>query len=251
MMFQDYALFPHRTVAQNVAFGLRMRRVPNKEVTDRTQAILDLVGLADYGPRSVGTLSGGEQQRVALARTLAPEPRLVLLDEPLGALDRALRERLVEDMREIFETVQTTALYVTHDREEAFAIADRVAIIDAGHIIAAGTPEELWYLPTTARAAELIGLENRLSEKDMASLGLSAPASALDPIVIAPSAITLSANGSPNGTVIRVRFRGGGYRVTVEMDGGSVLIASSDSHITEGTRVRAGVDPSRLSRFGE
>ncbi len=251
MMFQDYALFPHRTVAQNVAFGLRMRRVPNKEVTDRTQAILDLVGLADYGPRSVGTLSGGEQQRVALARTLAPEPRLVLLDEPLGALDRALRERLVEDMREIFETVQTTALYVTHDREEAFAIADRVAIIDAGHIIAAGTPEELWYLPTTARAAELIGLENRLSEKDMASLGLSAPASALDPIVIAPSAITLSANGSPNGTVIRVRFRGGGYRVTVEMDGGSLLIASTGSRLAEGTRVRASVDPSRLSRFGE
>jgi thiamine transport system ATP-binding protein len=143
MMFQDYALFPHRSVAQNVAFGLRMNRFAGDDLAERTKASLELVGLAGYGSRSVGTLSGGEQQRVALARTLAPEPRLVLLDEPLGALDRALRERLVEDMREIFDSVEATALYVTHDREEAFTIADRVAIIDEGKIQAEGTRREL------------------------------------------------------------------------------------------------------------
>lgn len=249
MMFQDYALFPHRSVAQNVAFGLRMNRFAGDDLAERTKASLELVGLAGYGSRSVGTLSGGEQQRVALARTLAPEPRLVLLDEPLGALDRALRERLVEDMRQIFESVGATALYVTHDREEAFTVADRVAIIDAGHIIAEGTPEEIWYRPATARAAELIGMENRLSQEDLASLGLSGPASALDSTVLPPGAINLSTDTAPNGTVVRVRFRGEGYRVTVEMDGGSLLIASSDSHLAEGTRVRASVDPSRPSRF--
>ena len=249
MMFQDYALFPHRSVAQNVAFGLRMNRFAGDDLAERTKASLELVGLAGYGSRSVGTLSGGEQQRVALARTLAPEPRLVLLDEPLGALDRALRERLVEDMRQIFESVGATALYVTHDREEAFTVADRVAIIDAGHIIAEGTPEEIWYRPVTPRAAELIGMENRLSQEDLASLGLSGPASALDSTVLPPGAINLSTDAAPNGTVVRVRFRGEGYRVTVEMDGGSLLIASSVSHLAEGTRVRASVDPSRPSRF--
>ena len=249
MMFQDYALFPHRSVAQNVAFGLRMNRFAGDDLAERTKASLELVGLAGYGSRSVGTLSGGEQQRVALARTLAPEPRLVLLDEPLGALDRALRERLVEDMRQIFESVGATALYVTHDREEAFTVADRVAIIDAGHIIAEGTPEEIWYRPATPRAAELIGMENRLSQEDLASLGLSGPASALDSTVLPPGAINLSTDAAPNGTVVRVRFRGEGYRVAVEMDGGSLLIASSVSHLTEGTRVRASVDPSRPSRF--
>ncbi len=251
MMFQDYALFPHRTVSQNVAFGLRMKRFDGDELAARTKASLDLVGLAGYATRSVGTLSGGEQQRVALARTLAPEPRLVLLDEPLGALDRVLRERLVEDMRDIFESVSATALYVTHDREEAFTIADRVAVIDQGRIIAEGTPEEIWYRPTTARAAELIGLENRLSEKDLASLGLPGPASAPDSTVLPPGAISLSTDATPNSTVVRVRFRGGGYRVTVKMDGGSLLIASTGSRLAEGTRVRASVDPSRLSRFGE
>lgn len=250
-MFQDYALFPHRTVSQNVAFGLRMKRFDGDELAARTKASLDLVGLAGYATRSVGTLSGGEQQRVALARTLAPEPRLVLLDEPLGALDRVLRERLVEDMRDIFESVSATALYVTHDREEAFTIADRVAVIDQGRIIAEGTPEEIWYRPTTARAAELIGLENRLSEKDLASLGLPGPASAPDSTVLPPGAISLSTDATPNSTVVRVRFRGGGYRVTVKMDGGSLLIASTGSRLAEGTRVRASVDPSRLSRFGE
>lgn len=250
MMFQDYALFPHRTVAENVGFGLRMQRLPNDEIAVRTGGALELVGLTGYGPRPVGTLSGGEQQRVALARTLAPEPRLILLDEPLGALDRALRERLVGDMRDIFEEVAATALYVTHDREEAFAIADRIAVIDDGHVIAEGTAQELWYQPPTARIAELIGVENRLTSGDLTSLGVVdeyRPGS--DTVVVPTSAISLSSQGAPNATVRSARFRGGSYGVEVTLDSGLHLTASSPTRLVEGDRVEVTVDPASLSRL--
>jgi ABC-type Fe3+/spermidine/putrescine transport system ATPase subunit len=248
MMFQDYALFPHRSVAENVAFGLRMQRLPANEIAVRTEAALDLVGLSGYGPRSVGTLSGGEQQRVALARTLAPEPRLVLLDEPLGALDRALRERLVEDMRDIFEEIEATALYVTHDRDEAFAIADRVAVIDHGRIVAEGTPEELWHHPTSARVAELIGVENQLSGAELISLGVIDEHRPPDDLVVVPvRAISVSRDGTPNATVRSGRFRGGSYGIDVRLDSGLRLRASSPTRVAEGDRVRVTIDPSGLT----
>ena len=249
MMFQDYALFPHRTVAENVAFGLRMQRLPADEIAARTEAALDLVGLSGYGPRPVGTLSGGEQQRVALARTLAPEPRLILLDEPLGALDRALRERLVDEMRDIFEEIEATALYVTHDRDEAFAIADRVAVIDDGHIITEGTPEDLWYRSTDSRAAELIGVKNLLSGTELASLGvIDEHRPGTDTVVVPPDAIALGKGGKPNATVRSARFRGGSYAVAVELDSGLNLNAQSPTRLTEGDRVAVTVDAAALTR---
>ena len=245
MMFQDYALFPHRTVAQNVSFGLRMQRLPADETATRAEDALDLVGLSGYGPRGVGTLSGGEQQRVALARTLAPEPRLVLLDEPLGALDRALRERLVEDMRDIFESVGATALYVTHDREEAFSIADRVAVIDRGRIVAEGSPEELWNRPPNERAAELIGLENRLSPKVLTSLAVGA-SNTSQTVNVPVMAISLSTEEPTNATVRRASFRSGRYRVDVELDAGSSVVGVSDQRLETGTRVAVSIDRSHL-----
>ena len=131
MMFQDNALFPHKNVAGNIEFGLRMQKMPLDVRTSRVEAMLALVGLPGYGDRGVDELSGGQQQRVALARALAPEPGLLLLDEPLGSLDRDLRDRLTDDLRAIFTSTRTTVLFVTHDRDEARRVADRTVVMEA------------------------------------------------------------------------------------------------------------------------
>jgi thiamine transport system ATP-binding protein len=149
-MFQGYALFPHRDVAGNVGFGLEMAGASDGEVSKRVATALEWVGLSGFEERPVAELSGGEKQRVALARTLAPEPRLVMLDEPLGALDRALRERLVIDTRRVLRAREVTALIVTHDREEAAALSDRMALMRDGTIIQSGTLDELLAQPADA-----------------------------------------------------------------------------------------------------
>ncbi|MCH0565354.1 MULTISPECIES: ABC transporter ATP-binding protein [unclassified Streptomyces] len=160
LMFQDHQLFPQRDVAGNVAFGLRMRRTPKAEQAARVQELLGLVGLPGAGPRAVSALSGGEQQRVALARALAPGPRLLMLDEPLGQLDRSLRERLVVELREVFGRLGTTVLAVTHDQGEAFALADRVVVMRDGQIAQSGTPLEVWQQPADAFVARFLGFDN-------------------------------------------------------------------------------------------
>lgn len=160
LMFQDYSLFPHKTVAGNVAFGLRMAGMARAEVSRRVDAALERVGLPGYRDRSIGNLSGGEQQRVALARALAPEPRLLMLDEPLGALDRTLRERLLGELRQLFADLGITAIYVTHDQEEAFALADHVVVMRAGRVEQEGRPEEVWRQPTGEWVARFLGLAN-------------------------------------------------------------------------------------------
>ncbi len=160
LMFQDYALFPHRTVAENVAFGLRMQRRSPVEMAGRVQAMLDLVGLHGFGPRDINTLSGGERQRVALARTLAPNPRLLLLDEPLGALDRTLRERLLDELPRILRRVGITTMTVTHDQEEAFALADRLFILHEGRIVRSGPPQAVYDQPGTLWVARFLGMRN-------------------------------------------------------------------------------------------
>ncbi len=162
LMFQDFALFPHMNVAQNVAFGLRMHRRPKSEIDVRVGEMLGLVGLDGFERRDVNSLSGGERQRVALARSLAPSPRLLMLDEPLGSLDAALRERLVIDLRAIIKQVGLTAVYVTHDQQEAFAIADRMAIMNTGLIEQVDAPERVYRQPKTEFAARFLGLDNIL-----------------------------------------------------------------------------------------
>ncbi|MFG3115768.1 ABC transporter ATP-binding protein [Streptomyces sp. NPDC048197] len=160
LMFQDHQLFPQRDVAGNVAFGLRMRRTARTD-RDRTVAeLLDLVGLPGAERRAVASLSGGEQQRVALARALAPRPRLLMLDEPLGQLDRGLRERLVVELRSLFQELGTTVLAVTHDQGEAFALADRVVVMQEGRIAQIGTPLEVWQRPASEFVARFLGFDN-------------------------------------------------------------------------------------------
>jgi len=160
LVFQDYALFPHLNVFDNVAFGLKMRKLGQSEISDRVVTILGLVNLDGFSNRTITNLSGGEQQRVALARALAIRPRLLMFDEPLGALDRTLREGLLKELRTILQQTNIPAIYVTHDQEEAFGIADRVLILHEGNIIRDGTPAEVWTNPGSKYAAEFLGLGN-------------------------------------------------------------------------------------------
>lgn len=160
LMFQSFALFPHRTVAENIAFGLQMAGQTKATIQQRVAEVLALVDLNGYGERSIFDLSGGEQQRVALARSLAPNPRLLMLDEPLGSLDRTLRDELVTELRKILTQVNATALYVTHDQQEAFAIADRLVVMRAGHIEQIGTPYQVYHQPANAFVARFLGLSN-------------------------------------------------------------------------------------------
>jgi thiamine transport system ATP-binding protein len=160
LMFQDHQLFPQRDVGGNVAFGPRMHKVPREPRRRRVAELLDLVGLPDAQDRAVTHLSGGEQQRVALARALAPEPRLLMLDEPLGQLDRSLRERLVVELRLLFGRLGTTVLAVTHDQGEAFALADRVVVMRDGRVAQSGTPMAVWQRPASEFVARFLGFDN-------------------------------------------------------------------------------------------
>jgi putative spermidine/putrescine transport system ATP-binding protein len=162
MVFQSYSLFPHLTALENVEFGLRMRKVPAVERRTRATEALDLVGLAHLSGRYAHQLSGGQQQRIALARALVTRPRVLLLDEPLSALDAKVRVQLRDEIRRIQSDLGITTLFVTHDQEEALAVADRVAVMRDGNIEQIGTPEELYTTPTTAFVAGFIGLSNRM-----------------------------------------------------------------------------------------
>jgi thiamine transport system ATP-binding protein len=208
LMFQDHALFPHRDVQGNVAFGLRMQRLGRAEIDARTRAALTLVGLDGFGTRRIRELSGGEQQRVALARALAAEPRLLMLDEPLGALDRALRERLVADLRALFVRLGLTALFVTHDHDEAFALADRLVVMHDGRIEQIGTPIEVWHRPENAFVARFLGW-------NVTAAFTGTPAA------IRPDALRIASEGRVTGRVSRRTFRRDHFLVDVELAGTS------------------------------
>jgi thiamine transport system ATP-binding protein len=202
------------TVAQNVAFGLKMARVGKREREQRVAEALDLVGLGDFGERDVTQLSGGEKQRVALARSLAPRPRLLLLDEPLGSLDAALKDRLVVEVRQIIKQVGLTAIYVTHDQQEAFAVADHIAVMRAGRLEQIDTPEDLYRGPHTVAVAEFLGLTNILPPDDF-----DLPDA--DAVLIHPDALRVTGDGPLRGEVIERVFQGGHYRLRVRLDRGA------------------------------
>ena len=167
LMFQDYALFPHRNVYENIAFGLRMQKRPEAEIEKIVGERLKSIRMESFAKRPVTELSGGEQQRVALARALAPDPRLLMLDEPLGALDRGLREELTKELRQTLRDSHKPVIYVTHDRQEAFGLADRLLILHDGVIVQDGSPQELFERPANAWVAEFLGLGNLISANDL------------------------------------------------------------------------------------
>ena len=165
LMFQDYALFPHLTVYENVAFGLRMQKQTEDYIDASVIEALKLVNMDNFISRRVTDLSGGEQQRVALARALAPKPQLLMLDEPLGALDRTLREKLGEELRGLLRKMKIPAIYVTHDQQEAFSIADRILVLYQGRIVQSGTPSEVYSQPASPWLATFFGMDNQINGK--------------------------------------------------------------------------------------
>jgi ABC-type Fe3+/spermidine/putrescine transport system ATPase subunit len=169
LMFQDYALFPHMNVSENVAFGLRMAGMKKVEIAPLVNEALELVNMSAFGKRQVTDLSGGEQQRIALARALAPHPRLLMLDEPLAALDRALRLELQDELRGLLHKTGIPAIYVTHDQEEAFVLGDRVAILSDGLVEQSGSPEEVYQAPKNRSVAEFLGMTNFVDGKVVAT----------------------------------------------------------------------------------
>jgi thiamine transport system ATP-binding protein len=229
LMFQDYALFPHRDVRGNVEFGLRMANVPPGRRAERVAEVLDLVGLRGYDHRRVPTLSGGEQQRVALARALAPSPRLLMLDEPLGALDRQLRERLLTELQQLLAASGLPAVYVTHDHNEAFVVADRIVVMRAGRVVQADTPGALWAAPTDAWTAEFLGFAPALDvpvEGDDAVTPwgrfAAGGADGRARVVVRPGAARLAPDGTPGatrGVVTSTTFAGDHVAVGVTVDG--------------------------------
>jgi thiamine transport system ATP-binding protein len=254
LMFQDHALFPHRDVAGNVAFGLRMQGRPRPEVERRVAELLDLVDLPGTQQRSVRTLSGGEQQRVALARALAPEPRLLLLDEPLGALDRALRDHLVAELRALFARLELTVVAVTHDQDEAFAMADRVVVMDAGRVLRHGPPEAVWAAPGHRRVAELLGLPN-LVDVVVRARAATTPWGVIDGIERADGPATLllragrlgpDAAGSIEGTVATATFQGDRTVLEVAAPGAPLLVVHLDPQVAPpvGAPIRLALAPS-------
>jgi thiamine transport system ATP-binding protein len=220
LMFQDGQLFPHQSVAGNVGYPLRIRRVPAKQVAARVGELLELVGLPGFGERGTAGLSGGERQRVALARALAVRPRLLLLDEPLSALDRGLRERLSQDLRQVLVAAGTTALLVTHDQEEAFAVADRLALMRSGRVVQAGAVDEVWRRPVDAEAARFLGYATVL-DPGFARRLLAAAGSTYvpGPLALRRSALRVSADGGLRGRVLEVRMTPELVRLQVDVEG--------------------------------
>ncbi|MFN8035336.1 MAG: ABC transporter ATP-binding protein [Acidimicrobiia bacterium] len=231
LMFQDHALFPHRDVLGNVAFGLRMRG--DTDVDTRCREVLAMTGLAGYEHRRVFELSGGEQQRVALARALAPRPRVLMLDEPLGSLDRVLRERLVRELRALFRDLGITVLAVTHDHEEAFALADRVLVLRAGRVEDDGPAERVWNHPRTPFAATFLGFDTTTTAAVAAGTAASAwgdlPAPGIPdgPALVAAraTAFSIAADGRIEGAVADHEFRRDRFLVRVDTASGPLRVA--------------------------
>ena len=253
-VFQSYALFPHLNVIENVCFGLRMARVPKDEQRKRAKEALDLVGLGAFAERPVAQLSGGQAQRVAIARALVNKPQVLLLDEPLGALDLKLRKRLQTELALIQRHVGTTFVFVTHDQEEAMALADRILILNEGRIEQLGTPEEIYRQPASLFAADFIGESNILrGEKNgnafVLENGARVPISAQAPdavssVVIRPEALRIGQDGFLGAQVLSREYLGSITRMVMQLENSETQVVSSlndhDMHDLSGIGLEPG-----------
>ncbi|MER6263191.1 ABC transporter ATP-binding protein [Streptomyces sp900105245] len=243
MVFQSYSLFPHLDAVDNVAFGLRMRKVRTAERRARAAELLELVGLGDKGARYPHQLSGGQQQRIALARALALRPRVLLLDEPLSALDAKVRLTLREEIRRLQQELGITTLFVTHDQEEALSVADRVAVMRAGRLEQCAGPAELYGRPATAFVAEFVDTMSRLPgelrDGTVEVLGQRLPAEGEVPdgavdVLVRPEAVRLHTDERGGARVVATAFLGAVVRVTVRLADGTEAKADLPAHEAAG-----------------
>lgn len=249
LVFQDFALFPHLDVGDNVAYGLRMRGAADEGT--RVEEALAMVGLEGLERRRIDQISGGQAQRVALARTLAPRPRLLLLDEPLGSLDPDLRRKLAEELRDLLDRSGVPTIIVTHDTEEAFALGDRVTVLVDGRTAAAGPPAEIWTEPRTVEVARIVGHNGIVAATvtgGTAAVGLlkipvSAPEGPVT-LLIRPEAVT--DGGDFVATVISSHYRGPDWVMTVVVPGGSIEV-SRPAPTPVGTTIKIGIDPAGVT----
>ncbi|MEP6561074.1 MAG: ABC transporter ATP-binding protein, partial [Nakamurella sp.] len=251
LMFQDGVLFPHRDVAGNIAYGLQRAGLGRRQVATRVDELLDLVGLPGYGNRRVATLSGGEAQRVALARALAPRPRLLLLDEPLAALDRTLRERLLTDLREVLTSTGTTAVFVTHDQHEAFAVADLLAVMRSGSVLQIGRADEIWSAPVDDWVAGFVGYSSILQVEAARLLG-EPGLRAGGRLALRPTALVMDPGGKLTGRVLQVNRAPDTMLLRVSIDGvGELSAVGPAGGITgAGDQVRLRLDPAATAVIG-
>lgn len=251
MIFQHLALFPHLTAAQNIAFGLEVKKVPRATIDRKVAEMLSLVRLENYGPRKIHELSGGQRQRVAIARALVNDPEVLLLDEPLGALDLQLRLQMHEELKRIHRAIGSTFILVTHDQGEAITLSDRIAVMNGGQIVQLGTPNDIYYRPNSRFVASFVGFANFISGDVISAVGEEAELASgsltckgvtttslskgtratgvlrYEHVRLLPSD---SKQGLP-GTITEVSFQGSTYRVIVRLDSGTQIVAerSGDS----------------------
>ena len=257
MVFQSYSLFPNMSAVDNVSFGLRMRRLGSAERQRRAADLLEMVGLAAQAKQYPHQLSGGQQQRVALARALAIEPRVLLLDEPLSALDAKVRLQLREQIRSLQQRLGTTTLFVTHDQEEALSMADRVGVMHDGRLEQIATPDELYDRPATPFVAEFVGVMNRIPAALLELLGASGLAADLTPhrerpgsgvdVLVRPEGLRIVASPTGNGIVVGRTFLGQLTRVSVRLTGD--VVVQVDQQSTEAAGITLG-DPVDVSLAG-
>lgn len=256
LVFQDYALWPHRNVSGNAAYGLEEQRLPRPEIARRVEAALGRVNLSAYGSRRIHELSGGERQRVALARALAPEPGLLLMDEPLSNLDERLRDELRLELRALFDALEVGVVFVTHDQREAFALSDRVAVMRAGRVVQVGEPRDVFDAPADAWTARFLGHTNLLTPDQAAVLGLACVAGSR--LLVPERAITVVESAPENAVpddvlesrVSSVIFEGRSSRVTLNLRGVH-LEFDHPRPLEVGTTVHIGLDRAAIRTVPE
>jgi ABC-type Fe3+/spermidine/putrescine transport system ATPase subunit len=260
MMFQSYALWPHMSVAANIGYGLRMRGAPRDAIAKRVDEMLALMQMQGFASRSVAQLSGGQRQRVALARALAVDPALLLLDEPMSNLDYKVRIELRHELRALQKRIGITAVYVTHDREEALTLADRIAVLDAGRVVQYGAPEEIFHRPASAFVAGFMGADNAIElTRDAAGRLRGTRANGGGETVMAhfrsdaariDAAPTAASNGDLRlqGRIVQTLYVGQGYRYRVRTEGADVW-AHANERIDEGASVAVVVPRDALLLF--